>query len=217
MFANHPLIRPLLIASGKSDTPFKSNRRYLATMLHMKLYYEQEGSSNLENVMESITRTQGVHFCLLRNYTWSGLSEPPKNNIRDEDFSYDGAMWDAIQADLEASSIPKKFREWTFKDILPPRDGVVPLLNQLSFSNAQFFLGGLHPIIPERLGIHDATDDQLDGFNHLWAVLGYSFGIEDHYNVALQPSLETTREYYREYYDQFLLPWGWEAIDRGVL
>lgn len=183
-----------------------ANRRFLSTILHVKLYYEQEGDA-LHHVIESLVRVQGIHFSLARNYTWAALQ---KNNAaakaKETDFSFREDMWAAVSADLEASKIPDKNRFWSFADLLPPKDGVVPILNQLSFSNTQFFLGGLYNVIPKRIGIHDAKEEELDGFNHLWAVLGFAVGIEDHYNIALQPSLDELRRYYREYYDEYMLP-----------
>lgn len=41
---------------------------------------------------------------------------------------------------------------------------------------------------------------------HMWAVFGYAIGIEDQFNVALQPSLAAAKEYYQEMMKRFLYP-----------
>lgn len=55
------------------------------------------------------------------------------------------------------------------------------------------------PVIqfPEAYGIGNATDAELDGFVHLWEVIGYSLGIEDKFNFCqggLAPTLRRSRE-----------------------
>lgn len=41
---------------------------------------------------------------------------------------------------------------------------------------------------------------------HLWAVLGYAIGIDDKFNIALQPDLQTARRVYKEMFETFNIP-----------
>jgi len=40
-------------------------------------------------------------------------------------------------------------------------------------------------LYPEKLGAFDATNKELEGLVHLWAVLGHLLGIKDEYNICL--------------------------------
>ncbi|XP_032690784.1 uncharacterized protein LOC116853720 [Odontomachus brunneus] len=39
-------------------------------------------------------------------------------------------------------------------------------------------------IYPQNIGIHDATDEDLEAFCHMWKCYGYFLGIEDEYNFC---------------------------------
>jgi hypothetical protein len=49
----------------------------------------------------------------------------------------------------------------------------------------------------------------------MWAVLGYAMGMEDEYNIAIQPSLAATKKYYNEMYRQYLMPSLFDLRDDG--
>jgi hypothetical protein len=40
-------------------------------------------------------------------------------------------------------------------------------------------------LYPKKLGAFDATNEELEGLVHLWAVLGHILGIKDEYNICL--------------------------------
>ena len=51
-------------------------------------------------------------------------------------------------------------------------------------------------------GIHRATMKEFEGFNHIWAAIGYALGIDDDYIIPLQSGgLEAVRAYYQEIYE----------------
>ena len=60
---------------------------------------------------------------------------------------------------------------------------------------------------PEMSGIHGATEEEFEGFNHFWATLAYALGVEDEYNIALQSGgVAATRRYYQQVYETYYVP-----------
>lgn len=105
--------------------------------------------------------------------------------------------------DLANSNIPLKQR------INPPTNwvnitGKVPM-HQQSLALTQYSFVGYVILFPDRLRI-TAPDHELWAFNHLWAVIGYALGIDDEFNVALQPDIKTARAVYKRIYEEFNLP-----------
>lgn len=52
-------------------------------------------------------------------------------------------------------------------------------INQRDMALTQFGFMGFALVRSTKVGIHDATEDELKGFIHLWRVVGYVLGIED--------------------------------------
>jgi hypothetical protein len=40
-------------------------------------------------------------------------------------------------------------------------------------------------LYPKKVGAVEATDEELEGLVHLWAVIGHLLGIKDEYNLCL--------------------------------
>lgn len=52
-------------------------------------------------------------------------------------------------------------------------------LNQTEMSITQWGFVGLIVSYPKSFGVHNATDDDLDAFCHMWRGIGHRLGIED--------------------------------------
>jgi len=219
MFSSTPLTTPLLINTGKTDTAYLSNKRYLATMLVMKFWYEDaldDKKNTVEDMnpyfIDSMYKVRGIHWNLNKNYTGEMLANPrPKTKNA---YKYDAAMWAAIKKDFDESPIPQEYRKWP-KEMQnidwvnnPP-----PVLNQLNLLYVAYFLGGPQVILPENFGIHHTTEEELEGWNHLWAVISYAIGIEDQFNIFLQPDMATAKAYYREMHNRYFLPSIFQAAN----
>jgi hypothetical protein len=76
-------------------------------------------------------------------------------------------------------------------------------------------------MFPKKLGIVDATEEDLEGLVHLWAVLGHYLGIKDEYNWCLE-GLESLQRRGRSLVHSFMLPSmksadaNWEHMTRAV-
>ncbi|XP_035707720.1 uncharacterized protein LOC118435572 [Folsomia candida] len=222
MFITNKLKEPVVIGTGKSGTPHTSNVRYLATMLQMKSWFEQgvKASSKgqiSDHIIKSLTKVRRIHRAVnrLNASMLYGDSPPYLDPHNTEAFTYDAAMWDAFQKDMDASNVPQQYRDYPdhVKYYSPKTAG--PTMNQLLFSLVQWACGSIPILMPERFGISDATEEDLLGYMHLWAVLGNGLGIEDRYNVGLQPSLSAAKKHYQDIFNIYFLPTLFQAKPDG--
>lgn len=160
------------MATGKSSTPSTSNRRFIATVLHMKLWYENllketEDEENLVDpssgdellnsfVLQSLYNIRSVHFMLIKKHPYSTTKNHSVTQPRQDKnaFITNPDLWEAYNKDLEDSDIPREYREWPqYIKNLDGKTSPPHYLNQLSLGITQFFLGGLQTLMPERGGI----------------------------------------------------------------
>ena len=73
-------------------------------------------------------------------------------------------------------------------------------------SGTQFAFMGLPLLYPEKLGMARATDQELEGFVHLWRCLGWVLGIDDRYNFCQQDSLPEARRWSSYFVQNLILP-----------
>ncbi|OXA42515.1 hypothetical protein Fcan01_22894 [Folsomia candida] len=113
--------------------------------------------------------------------------------------------WSSFHKDLVESNIPLSQRR------IPPTFGeskdFIPF-NQNALALTQFSFVGYPILFPERFGIFRPSEDDLWAFNHFWAILGYVLGLEDKYNIALQPDLKSVREVYLEIFERYTIAAG---------
>nr|CAD7452695.1 unnamed protein product [Timema tahoe] len=74
-----------------------------------------------------------------------------------------------------------------------PRGSNRVFINQADMAVTQFGFVGLMVLYPKRFGAGGASEDDLEGFCHLWRAVGYLLGVEDRYNFC-SGSLEDVRE-----------------------
>jgi len=88
--------------------------------------------------------------------------------------------------------------ESSYKEVLSCWETSVPE-NQRDM--AFTILGGIHILIlsPRSIGLseEDAANG-LEGYLHVWAVVGRLLGMEDKFNIALNYSRETVEKYFQE-------------------
>jgi len=74
---------------------------------------------------------------------------------------------------------------------------------------------------PEQLGVVGATDEDLEGLVHLWAVIGHLLGLQDKYNWCLE-GLDAVRSRGATLMKSFILPnlknadADWEHMSRAM-
>ncbi|XP_044265639.1 uncharacterized protein LOC123011968 [Tribolium madens] len=82
-------------------------------------------------------------------------------------------------------------------------------INQKDMALTQFGFMGFALAFREKIGLHDAKDDDLRALVHVWRVIGYVMGIEDRFNIC-RDSVSETSEICRILADQIFRP----AVER---
>ncbi|OXA39514.1 hypothetical protein Fcan01_25727 [Folsomia candida] len=82
---------------------------------------------------------------------------------------------------------------------------VPPLFNQQAMVLVLYPVVAYPILFPKDLAM-DACDEDFWAFNHFFAAVGYGLGIDDKYNVFLQPDLESARIYYKKIHEQIIIP-----------
>ncbi len=200
-------IRRILVDTGKSQSPEGSARRYLTNFLQMELWFEQDIRYNSTDLFNSLDNVRFRHQAALhRSRTREKiLSKPliPEPAKGENPSKVDTRIWTAFQQDLEASRFGK--RQWQ-RQSSPGIQGHKLKFNQYALAVAYVLHMGLPVLIPEKVLIFDATEEDLMGYLHLWAFYGKAIGVQDEYNLCLQPDLASARAYLRKLIDEHLVP-----------
>ncbi|OXA46335.1 hypothetical protein Fcan01_18576 [Folsomia candida] len=199
----------VLLFTNQSDTANLAMKRYASTIEQVNTWYNGslKESTDDNDILSSLLRVRGLHTAAMKAGNERMHGENPRPLINKELYErvqLDEGMWKAFETDLKNSDVTEKFRKVPEK--YTGRDGKYYAVSQFQQAMTQFAFVGFPVLFPERLFLLDAKDEDLVAYNHLWAVLGHALGIEDEYNIALQPDLKTTKEYYQHIYENWYLP-----------
>ncbi|PNF18365.1 hypothetical protein B7P43_G13578 [Cryptotermes secundus] len=225
MILSYPNGLQPLIFTGKSNTPFKSFKRYLSTVIRVRSWYSEdiwepgtEGHKNIkavramhETVRQELHKTKPDEF--LKRSTLTGNCKF---------VCKEAAIW---------SPLHERIREDFQRSCLYPSPEQRPFLtskanpvfvNQMDMALTQFGFVGLFVLFPGKFGAHGICDEELDSFVHLWRCLGYVLGLEDRYNLC-NGDLETVRQRSRDIIHFWMKPnlrdvsRDWEHMTRCVV
>jgi hypothetical protein len=197
-----------LVFTGKSDTPFKSFKRYLSTVTRVRSWYSDdiwqpgtEGHKNIKVVraMHETVR-QGLH-----NTKPEDL--PKKINLSGNSkcVCKEKAIWSPLREKIcEDFQVSCPYPRSNQRPFLDYRKSPV-FVNQMNMAVTQFGFMGLFILFPGRFGAHGLSDEDMDAFVHLWRCLGYVLGLEDRYNFC-NGDLETVRQRSRDMINFWVKP-----------
>lgn len=77
-------------------------------------------------------------------------------------------------------------------------------INNGDMAMLQCFFAGFILVYPQNFGVHDATDEELEGFCHMWRCFGYYLGMEDKYNFC-RGSLKEIKQRSKDLYQYWLI------------
>jgi hypothetical protein len=197
-------IRRILVDTGKSQSPEDSARRYLTNFLQLEIWFEQDIRYSSTDLFNSLDNVRFRHQAVLNRARTREeiLSKPliPEPGVGENPNKVDTRIWTAFQKDLEASRFGKEMRTH------PGSKGHKLKFNQYVLAVTYVIHMGLPVLIPEKVLIFDATENELMGYLHLWAFYGKAIGVQDEYNLCLQPDLASARAYLRTFIDDHLVP-----------
>lgn len=74
-------------------------------------------------------------------------------------------------------------------------------------SGTQFAFLGLLVLHPDKFGVARATEDELEGFVHIWRCIGWLMGIDDRFNFCRFETLAETRQWTAFFLEDLVKPW----------
>ncbi|RLU14678.1 hypothetical protein DMN91_013045 [Ooceraea biroi] len=95
-------------------------------------------------------------------------------------------------------------------------------MNNADMADIQCSFLGLTVLYPKNIGIHNATDEDLDAFCHMWRCYGYFLGIADEYNFC-RGSFEEIKQRTQDFYQCWIIPNlrditpEWEHMTRCII
>ncbi|KAG7204413.1 hypothetical protein KM043_004855 [Ampulex compressa] len=206
-----------LIFTKQSGTPYLAFNRFLSTVSRIRDWYTSDPWEKDSGAYREVRNVRAMHRAVRRRLCASSREEinaltripgawcPLLDTLR-EDFRSACPEPEMIRSYDVAKNIPLK-----------PRG-----LNQADMSATLFGFVSFSILYPRAFGIHDATPEDLEGFCHLWRVIGYLLGIEDEYNFC-HGDLETVQSRAREFVEHEVKPNfrtvtpEWEHMTRCVL
>lgn len=147
-----PSVLNVLKLTNMSGCVYFSYKRYIATLLHMNIWYE-------DNLSEG-------------SRAWISLKKV-------------------------------KYMHNTASKLATKRN--LPPISQTDMTLTQFGFMGLAVCRSKLVGIHNASNEEFDGFIHFWRVIGSILGIKDRYNICRE-SIEETRQICEALIDKILIP-----------
>ncbi|XP_066998727.2 uncharacterized protein [Anabrus simplex] len=204
-----------LIYTGKSDTPFKAFKRYLSTVIRVKSWYESDIWKENSEARRNLKIVRDIHEtyrkrinsldpqafekkCTLKPPVWSELSDQLREDFR--------ALCPYQETGLCSNTSKDKFL----------------YINQADMAVTQFGFVGLMVLYPSAFGAGGASEEDLEGFVHLWRCIGYMLGIEDRYNFCTG-DLATVRQRSSDFLEYKMKPklrdvdHNWEHMYRCVV
>lgn len=187
LFAQKSSLGPLIFTE-KSDSPFKAFVRYLNTLKKLISWYTDDIWSDKESTgKKNINIVRGMHKTV-----YQGLTNCTENELLQKITLGDPsttALWcpmrDFLINDFQ-ESIPSPSSNYLNKIYR------AVWLSQTDMSITQFGFIGLAVTYPKSFGIHQASDDDLNDFLHMWRGLGYLLGVKDEHNFC-SGDLKTVR------------------------
>ncbi|XP_011696344.1 PREDICTED: uncharacterized protein LOC105455016 [Wasmannia auropunctata] len=188
-------LKPLIL-SQKSNTPYRAFERYLRTIKTFRNWYTSDPWCEGTPAYRDIQRVRKLHCAMRRKLCGKNFEEIDQGSKIQNAWC---PVLGKITKDF-ADSCPMAKNQQCPYTMTRTRG-----LNQGDMSGTQFASMGLIVLYPEQFGIHDASDEDLEAFCHLWRGLGYLLGIEDHYNFC-RGSLKDVRQRTEDFIEHWVKP-----------
>lgn len=225
MLLSFPRTLLSLTFTRKSDTPFKSFKRYLSTATRIRSWYLddiwQPGTEGHKNI--GVVRTMHEKARHELHNTKSDEVYKKGTLSRNCKFGCKGtAIWsplhEMIREDFQGSCpFPRPNQRPFLNDQRNP-----VFLNQMEMAITQFGFVGLFILFPRNFGAHGVSDEDMDAFVYVWRCLGYILGTDDMYNLC-DGDLETVRQRCRDIIHFWVKPnlrevsRDWEHMTRCII
>jgi len=196
----------VMLRTGLSHKRENSLKRYLSTTLHVRTWYDSE----TPEVIRDMQKVRRLHAKAVK--TFHAVPIPLEEIKVDENQL---RILHSVQSDIKDVPGPNKVFPLRLNSYEPEQP-----ISQLALVMTQYCFMGFVVLFPKAFGIHETRG--MDGFRHLWAVLGKYLGIEDEFNLGLQKDTRLLRRIFDEISvpglkesDEATMVF-WDAITYGV-
>jgi len=172
-------IQALLLRTGAIHDRETSLKKYLLTILRVKRWYESDLLDQSSKAAKDIFSVRKVQRNAAKNF--HVYVPPPTYQLKlndDED-----KLLTALREDLKSVEADPKNKPKIYTTVNPD----VPL-SQYDLAIIQFAFFGFVALFPKVFGIHETRKKHakgMEGFVHIWALLGSLLGLEDSYNLCI--------------------------------
>ncbi|EZA56814.1 hypothetical protein X777_02665 [Ooceraea biroi] len=191
-----------IIQNRQADTPYLGFERYLSTILRILDWYNGQpwvkGTAACKNMeyahrMHSLMRKKLCELDDEQIDNASKVAKPwcPDRELLLKDF--------ALACPFEKSGQ----RPHIMLENLPMHKPKGLHSTSIAMTQCSFISTIL--LTPQKLGIHNATDEDLEAFCHMWRYYGYSLGLDDEQNFC-HGSFEEVKERVQDYYRYWVIP-----------
>lgn len=194
-------LRPMLM-TGKNDTPYAGFKRYLSTIRRMDEIFFGDPWTEGSPAQQQISYIRMQHLSI-----WKKLQKYDNKTLHEGSTLKKpyAPSYELMRQDLRATCpIPAEgqcpFNMWnsTSPKKIKPMSQVDMAMVQLSY--VAFIVTK-----PEIVGIHNATDEDIEAFCHMWKGIGYLLGIENEFNIC-NGTLEEIRQRVKDLIEYWIKP-----------
>ncbi|XP_012221564.2 uncharacterized protein [Linepithema humile] len=210
-------LKPIILG-GQSHTPYLSYKRLQSTGRRIMSWYFGQPWVEETPAYKDMQFTRKMHKIIREK-----LSQISKDKI-DAACTF-ANPWcpdrELLLKDLAAACPFEKVGQRPYK-LFAELSYEQKYLNDFELAMTQCSFIGLIVLYPREFGAHNATDEDLEAFCHLWRCYGYFLGISDECNFC-RGSLDEIKQRLRDFYQYWVLPNfkeitpEWEHVTRCII
>ncbi|XP_072762464.1 uncharacterized protein [Anoplolepis gracilipes] len=200
IFSFNDALKPFIMGR-QTHTPYLGFKRYLSTLRRILTWYDGEPWVKGTPAYNEMRFTRKMHsmmrkkLCQLDNEQIDNASIIAKTWCPDHEI---------LVKDFAAACPFEKSGQRPY--ILFEKSPYRPKgINNADLAGVQCGFIALFLISPQIVGVHDATDEDLEAFCHMWRCYGYYLGMQDEYNFC-RGTLEEIKQRVRDFYQYWVLP-----------
>ncbi|CAG7786286.1 unnamed protein product [Allacma fusca] len=197
--------REVLLLARNNFLPEKITKTSLATAQQILLWYQSdilspEWSMSLKNVRE-------IHLSVSKRLKEKDTSSGRKAALEDNSVfrsKTNTKMWETFRMDIRKLDTPETRQKFVPLNSISPRFR----FNQYAMSMALWSFMALPVLKPDQLGISKFSEEDLQGFAHLWATIAYTLGMDERFIFCKNTVAQWTecKEYLKDLFTAYYLP-----------
>ncbi|KAL0106516.1 hypothetical protein PUN28_016308 [Cardiocondyla obscurior] len=172
-------LRPVTFGEH-AHTPYLAFKKYMSTIKRMSNWYEGDPWIKGTDAYKDMRVTRSMHMQIRQKLCGMSHEQIAAKCTLANPWNPDREM---LLKDFSAACPPEKHGQRPQK--ISQKSSYKPKgINNGDFAMTQFCFIVLPVLYPKNIGIHDATDEDLEAFCHMWKCYGYFLGIDDEYNFC---------------------------------